>query len=76
MSISADGGQLQALVDAVWQVLDDMAEKGKCCCGAAKAELRIAFEPFRVQIEADDPGACDGFMPLEAAQSIIKECRY
>lgn len=55
---------LAALVDAVWQVLDDMGATGKCCCGAAKAALRVAYEPFRdTDLEMD--------MPLSVAQQIL-----
>ena len=35
-----------ALVDAMWQLLDDMGRDGLCVCPAAKAQARIAFEPF------------------------------
>ena len=38
--------QIAALVDAVWQILDDMGGRGTACCQAAKADLRIAYEPF------------------------------
>ena len=38
--------QITALADAVWQVLDDMDGGGTCCCEAAKADLRLAYEPF------------------------------
>lgn len=39
------------LAEAVWQILDDFGRDGLSVCGAAKARLRIAYEPFR---EDDD----------------------
>ena len=38
--------QIHALVLAVDQCLDDMGDIGTSVCGLAKAQLRIAFEPF------------------------------
>lgn len=58
--------RIDALVEAAWQVLDDMDQKGHCCCPAAKAQLRIAMEPYLTQ---DMPLS----WPLEKAQAIIKE---
>ena len=37
---------VESLIEAVWQVLDDMGAEGACVCEAAKAKLRIAYEPF------------------------------
>ena len=37
---------ITAIVDAMWQLLDDMGRDGFCVCPAAKAQARIAFEPF------------------------------
>jgi hypothetical protein len=58
-----------ALVGAVWQVLDDMGADGHSCCGLAKAQLRIAFEPFH-DIEQHD----EMDVPIAEAQRIINEC--
>ena len=58
--------EVAALAEAVWQVLDDMAVDGRSCCGAAKAQLRIAYEPFRQDDYAD-------WMPLDAAKAIIDD---
>lgn len=38
--------QVQALADAVEQLLDDMGGYGITVCMAAKAQARIAYEPF------------------------------
>lgn len=38
--------QIDALVDAMDQLLDDMGVEGQSVCLAAKAQARIAFEPF------------------------------
>lgn len=38
--------QVQALADAMWQLLDDMGTDGQCVCLAAKAQARAALEPF------------------------------
>lgn len=50
------------LAAAMEQLLDDMRE-GKCVSGAAKAQARIAFEPF-----CDDP---EGLMPLDEAKRVM-----
>lgn len=62
--------QIRALADAVLQVLDDMGDDGLSCCEFAKAQLRIAYEPFR-----DDS---DGLTPqsLEKAKLVIAACDY
>jgi hypothetical protein len=38
--------QVEALADAMEQLLDDMGERGAIVCIAAKAQARIAYEPF------------------------------
>lgn len=53
-----------ALLDGVWQVLDDMGAEGTSCCLAAKAQLRVAYEPFR---QPDVPVD----YPLENAQAVL-----
>jgi hypothetical protein len=55
------------LVEAVWQVLDDMGADGRSCCGAANAQLRNAYEPFHSGFEPMD-------MPLRTARLILEEC--
>ncbi|MGH6843114.1 MAG: hypothetical protein ACREDV_13705 [Methylocella sp.] len=59
--------EIQALIRAMGQLLDDMGERGKSVCGAAKAEARIAYEPFA----ADDEK--EGLMSLDEAHRIIEE---
>lgn len=57
-------GQIDALVDAMAQLLDDMGESGTCVCLHAKAAARLAYEPFR---ELDyEPG-----MSLTEARKIV-----
>jgi len=46
--------ELERLRDAVSQILSDFDKTGQSVCLLAKAQLRIAFEPFR---EADDDPA-------------------
>jgi hypothetical protein len=50
--------ELDALLAAVWQAFDDMGKDGLSICGAAKAELRIAAEPFIVP-DVDLGFGCD-----------------
>lgn len=56
--------QIQDLADAMWQLLDDMDVDGQCVCLAAKAQARIAFEPWNTEKDAEPP------MLLETAQKI------
>lgn len=59
--------QLSDLVEAMEQLLDDMGPSGQSVCLAAKAQARLAFEPFM------DPRSAEFFMPLTAAQRIVRE---
>jgi hypothetical protein len=70
---SAEGAEVSVeattrLADAMWQLLDDMGASGQSVCLAAKAEARIAYEPFRNKSED-----FKDWMSLEAAQRILKE---
>lgn len=56
--------QIEELRDAMWQLLDDMGPRGLSVCLAAKAQARIAFEPFM------DPDAAPDLMPLDVAKRI------
>ena len=56
--------EVESLVAAMWQLLEDMGKEGQCVCLEAKARARIAFEPFR---EDDD----DIPMTLEDAERVI-----
>jgi hypothetical protein len=49
------------------QLLDDMGEHGTSVCLAAKAQARIAWEPFR------DGDYDDYLMTLAEAQRVIAE---
>lgn len=60
--------EVQALIDAMDQLLDDMGIGGQSVCLAAKAQARIAFEPFL------DSDCTPYIMPLEVARQIIIEC--
>lgn len=64
-----DFPEIKALVEAMWQLLDDMALHGTCVCVAAKAQARIAYEPFNDH-EAEPA------MTLEDARRIIAQCNY
>ncbi len=63
----ATDAEVSELVDAVWQLLDDMGKDGRSVCLAAKALARLAFEPFR------DGPELDSWMSLEEAEKIIAE---
>lgn len=60
--------QVEALSDAMWQLLDDMGAEGTTVCHSAKASARIAYEPFRV--DADGEKAPLDY-PLEEAERIL-----
>lgn len=55
--------EVTALAEAMAQLLDDMGADGQSVCMAAKAQARVAFEPFR---ESDHE-----LMSLEAAKQIV-----
>jgi len=59
--------QFTALIDAMDQLLDDMGPSGQSVCLAAKAQARIAFEPFL------DPECREFIMPLDEARRICAE---
>lgn len=56
--------QVAALADALWQLLNDMGPDGLSVCSAARAQARVAYEPFR-----DEPEADLGIMPLADAKA-------
>lgn len=60
--------EVDALAEAMWQVLDDMAKDGTSCCLYAKAQARVSFEPFR------DKGLpeFDDWMTFAEAQAIVE----
>jgi hypothetical protein len=59
--------QIQDLIDAMDQLLDDMGVGGQSVCLAAKAQARIAFDPF---LDQD----CTAYiMPLDEAKAIIAD---
>lgn len=61
--------EVQALAEAMDQLLDDMGITGTSVCVAAKAQARVAYEPFRDKSEADER-----LMPLDVAQQVLREC--
>lgn len=61
--------EVEYLANAMWQLLDDMGKRGASVCLAAKAEARIAFEPF-----ADDDCPLDNLMTLDEARAVMAEC--
>lgn len=40
--------EIEDLAEAMWQLLDDMGKDGRSVCLAAKAQARIAYEPFNI----------------------------
>jgi len=64
--------EVRRLVEAVWQVLDDMGVNGTSCCLMAKAQLRHAMEPFYQP--DDDNLPLD--MPMPEAERILRECGF
>jgi hypothetical protein len=67
--ITLDDAWIEDLVDAAWQVLEDMGARGHCCSAFAKAKLRIALELF-----IDRIGTVDELMSLDAAVRVVSEC--
>ena len=67
MRILQTADEIEALADAMDQLLDDMGPKGQSVCLYAKAKARIAFEPFL------DPECRDFILPLDVAHQIIAE---
>ena len=65
---SAQDPKVEALLNALWQLLDDM-QGGLSVCAAAKAQARIAINPF---LCAED--ICKGWMTLAEAEQIEREC--
>jgi len=63
-----DEAKYNALVAAMDQLLDDMGKAGQSVCLAAKAQARVAFEPFRDKEEEPD-----WLMPLDAAKEILRQ---
>jgi hypothetical protein len=60
--------QIQALVDAAWQCLDDMSISGHSVCGLAKAQLRVAYEPFA----SDEDKQYGDWMTYESAKKMVE----
>ena len=59
--------EVSALSEAMSQLLDDMGKTGQSVCLLAKAEARVAFEPFRVEDNLDD------WMTLADAKAIVDQ---
>jgi hypothetical protein len=71
MRILQTADEIEAMADAMAQLLDDMGahDLNRSVCLAAKAQARIAYEPFR------DPTDDDSWlMPLDRARTVLKEC--
>ena len=67
--MSHTSAEIRALIDAAAQCLDDMGIDGQSVCLAAKAQLRMAIEPF------DDPNEpLDIEYPLTEALRVLREC--
>lgn len=67
-----DRTDLEALVWAAWQALDDFGAEGKSVCGATKAQLRMAIEPFKV-IWADSATEPGLDYSVDAAEALLKD---
>lgn len=65
--------QVEALADAMWQLLDDMGERGQGVCEAAKAKARVAFEPFKLDASGEE-ASLD--YTLEAAQAVVSDIEW
>lgn len=67
---------VRALADAMWQVLDDMGRDGLGVCLAAKAQARVAYEPFLQADLAADPSLMPDYAPdmtFADARAILDE---
>ncbi len=60
--------EIRRLADAMWQILDDMGQKSQSVCLLAKAEARIAFEPFRDKSEPE----FEDWMSIAEARQIAR----
>lgn len=60
--------EVEQLVEAMDNLLDDMGKEGQSVCGFAKAFARVAFEPFRNA--ANGPPE----YTLETAQQVLRDC--
>lgn len=65
--------EVNDLAEAMWQLLDDMGRNGKSVCLAAKAQARIAYEPFADWTDWDQD-MIDTWMSLEDARAIADQC--
>lgn len=61
--------QVDALIAATEQLLDDMGKDSTCVCLFAKAKARIAYEPFR----APDDDLIE-WISINDAKKIIADC--
>lgn len=66
-------GEVEALADAMWQLLDDMGAKGTSVCELAKARARVAFDPFRLDALGEE-APLD--YTLEAAQALVSDVEW
>lgn len=68
--------EVTALSDAMWQLLDDMGKEGQCVCTYAKAQARIAYEPFLRADMASEPSLETDYAPdflLSEAEAIVTD---
>ena len=69
--VTATEEQILRLAEVVSQCLDDMGVSGRSVCGLAKAELRVAYEPFIDDVER----SFSDWMSYEAANKIVEDAR-
>jgi len=60
--------QVIALAEAMQQLLDDMGVAGRSVSGLAKAQARVAYEPFREIVEDDGVGC----MSMADAEDVLR----
>lgn len=68
MTVKQTPAEVEALAEAMWQILDDMGEAGQTCCLHAKAKARLAVEPWL------DGDPLIDWMTLGDARAIVEEC--
>lgn len=60
---------VESLASAMWQLLDDLGERRLSVCLAAKAQARVAYEPFR---DKSEPEYSD-WMSLAEAEEVLRQ---
>jgi len=69
-TITQTAEKVDELAGCMWQLLNDMGKDGLSVCAFAKAQARIAMEPF-----INDLIEAECLMPLAEAERIVRECK-